>query len=174
MKKYLRLISNKELNSLIYEYTETEERKKKSVERWAKWRTSPAGERLGFHHDMHEGCAKDPSYAWILIPYQDNPSNLFSQLFTKDHWDPHSGRAHVTIPSLGLALAFSYPSQVMNPVKKPLPALQARMLSRPWVNALLHKPSHNQPSFVWLQDIAGDFWWLGSGNMTDSKQLNID
>ena len=47
-------ISNKELNSLIYEYIETEERKKKSVERWAKWRSSPAGERLGFHHDMHE------------------------------------------------------------------------------------------------------------------------
>ena len=47
-------ISNKELNSLIYEYIETEERKKKSVERWAKWRSSPAGERLGLHHDMHE------------------------------------------------------------------------------------------------------------------------
>ena len=135
---------------------------------WRKTRFPPR------HAWGHMGCAKDPSYAWILIPYQDNPSNLFSQLFTKDHWDPHSGRAHVTIPSLGLALAFSYPSQVMNPVKKPLPALQARMLSRPWVNALLHKPSHNQPSFVWLQDIAGDFWWLGSGNMTDSKQLNID
>lgn len=146
---------------------------KKTAERWAKWRTSPAGERLVFCHDMHEAPHGRCKRSLLCTNPDFLPRQPIQFVLSAPHQrPPRSPQWKDTLDntSLGLALASSSPSQAQNPIRSPSQPSRPGCYQGPWVNALLHKPSHNQPSFVWLQDIAGDFWWLGSGNMTDSKQ----